>query len=469
MKKLFIVAIVFLFAQAVSAQTIDRTHKPKAGPSPNITLTDPVIYQLANGITVLVVENHKVPKILASYGIDAGPITEDTKTGITALMGAMLNEGTTTKTKAQFDRAVDQLGASVSTSFSGGSVAALTRYFPEAFTLMAESIRNPAFPAAAFQKLKSQTLYKLKSDENNATAISKRVVNALAYGKNHPTGEIQTEASVNSITLDDIKTIYKKYITPSRGYLTFIGDIKPEAAKALAEKAFGNWEGTALNLPVLAKVANPAKTEVDIVNVPSAVQSEITVVNLIDLPLGNPDYFAALLANQILGGGSNSRLFNNLREKHAFTYGAYSSVGSGRFQSKFSANAAVRNEKVDSAVVEFLSEINKMCNTKVAAEELQNAKNFINGSFALNLENPGTTAGFAGNILINDLPKDFYRTYLQKVNAVTLDDVQRVAKKYFNSDNTRVVIVGKTEVFEPGLKKAGFTVKSFDSFANLVQ
>ncbi len=469
MKKIFIIAAISLFVQGISAQTINRSQKPKPGPAPVITIGDPAIFKLANGITVLVVENHKLPKVSASYSIDAGPITEGAKAGVSNLMGSMLNEGTTTKTKAQFDEAVDQLGADVSASFGGGSASALTRYFPEAFALMAESIRKPAFPEASFEKLKSQMITGLKSNEKNAKAVSARVVNALAYGKNHPSGEFETEASVNALTLADVKAAYAKYVTPSRGYLTFVGDIKPEAAKALAEKAFGDWKGASLALPVLAKVANPTKTEVDVVNVSNAVQSEITVVNLIDLPMGNPDYFPVLLANQILGGGSESRLFNNLREKHGFTYGAYSSTGAGRFQSKFSATAAVRNEKVDSAVVEFLKEINTIRTTKVTAEELQNAKNLYNGSFALGLENPARIAGFASSILINNLPKDFYRTYLQKLNAVTTDDILRVAKKYYNHDNTRVVIVGKTETFTPGLKKAGFTVSEFDNLAEPVK
>ncbi|RYD73793.1 MAG: insulinase family protein, partial [Sphingobacteriales bacterium] len=465
MKKLFIIAAVSLLAQGISAQTINRSQKPKPGPAPVITIGDPVIYKLTNGITVLVVENHKLPKVSASYSIDAGPITEGAKAGVVSLMGSMLKEGTTTKTKAQFDEAVDQLGANVSTGANGGSVSALTRYFPQAFALMAESIRKPAFPEASFDKIKSQTITGLKSNEKNAKAISGRVVDALAYGTNHPNGEFESETSINGLTLADVKANYAKYITPSRGYLTFVGDIKPEAAKTLAEKAFGDWKGAKLTLPTLAKVSNPAKTEVDIVNVSNAVQSEITVVNLIDLPMSNPDYFPLLLANQILGGGSESRLFMNLREKHGFTYGAYSSTGAGRFQSKFSANAAVRNEKVDSAVVEFLKEINTIRTAKVSAEELQNAKNLYNGSFALGLENPARIAGFASSILINNLPKDFYRTYLQKLNAVTADDILRVAKKYYNHDNTRVVIVGKTEAFEPGLKKAGFVVNQFDSYA----
>ena len=465
MKKIFLFALATVFIQAASAQKLDRSVKPTPGPAPVIKLADPVIYKLANGITVLVVENHKLPKVTATYSIDAGPITEGEKAGVNELMGGMLNEGTTTKTKVQFDEAVDQMGANIGLSASGASVSSLTRYFDKAFGLMADALRNPAFPAASFDKLKSQSITGLKSSERSAKAISQRVVNALAYGTKHPNGEFATEQSINSITLDDVKATYKKYITPSRGYLTFVGDIKPEAAKALATKAFGDWKGSPLTLPVLTKVNNPSKTEINVIDLPTAVQSEITVTNLVDLPMSNPDYHAVLLANQILGGGSDSKLFRNLREKHGFTYGAYSSTGAGRFQTMFQANAAVRNEKVDSAVVELLKEIQNMRTVKVDKEELQNTKNLYNGNFALGLENPARTASFASNILINNLPKDFYRTYLQKINAVTPDDILRVSKKYFGHDDTRIVIVGKQEVFVPALTKLGFTVKAFDNYA----
>lgn len=468
MKKIFIFALGALFVQSAAAQKLDRSQKPKPGPAPVIKLADPVIYKLPNGITVLVVENHKLPKVSASFSIDAGPIAEGSKAGVMGLLGPMLGEGTTTKTKAQFDEAVDQLGADVNVTSNGGGVSALTRYFDSAFLLMADALKNPAFPQPSFEKLKSMTLTSLKSNERSAKAISGRVVNALSYGSNHPLGEFETEQSINSITLNDVKDAYKKYITPSRSYLTFIGDIKPEAAKELAIKAFGDWKGTTLTLPVLAKVNNPAKTEIDVVDVPNAVQSEITVTNLIDLPVSSPDYHAVLLANEILGGGADAKLFRNLREKHGFTYGAYSSTGSGRFQSTFKATAAVRNEKVDSAVVEFLKEINIMRTEKVSPEILQNAKNLYNGTFALGLENPARTASFASNILINNLPKDFYRTYLQKINAVTPEDILRVSKKYFGYDDTRIVIVGKQEQFLPGLKKSGYTVQLFDNYARPV-
>lgn len=469
MKKIFMIAATAFLWLAAGAQTnIDRTKKPAAGPAPVIALKDPVVYKLANGITVLIVEDHKLPRVTASLTIDAGPVTEGRKAGVTSLMGQMLNEGTKDMTKAQFDEAVDKMGAEVNLNSSGGDVSALTRYFPQAFVLMGKAVKTPAFPQESFEKLKSQALTGMKANEKNVKAVSARVVNALAYGPAHPLGEFETEGTIKGLTLADIKAAYQKYITPSRSYLTIVGDIKPEAARQLVQSVFGDFKGAPLVLPTLAPVPNPAKTEIDAVDMSNAVQSEITVTNLVDLKMNNPDYFAVLLANQILGGGAEGRLFNNLREKHGFTYGAYSDIQAGRFQNLFTSSAAVRTAKTDSAVVEFLGEIGKLRTQKVSDEELANAKALYNGRFALRLEDPARTASFARNILLNDLPKDFYKTYLQKINAVTKEDIQRVAQKYFNSSNTRIVVVGNSTQMLEGLKKLSYPVKVYDTYAKPV-
>ncbi|MDB5231603.1 MAG: insulinase-like:Peptidase C-terminal precursor [Chitinophagaceae bacterium] len=466
MKKITLIILSGMLVYAASAQTkIDRSKPPKAGPAPVITIGDPVTYRLANGITVLVVENHKLPKVAATYSIDAGPIKEGSKAGVISLMGEMLNEGTRQHAKADFDEQVDRIGADVNLGASGGSVSALTRYFDKAFMLMAEAIKEPAFTQESFDKLKSQTITGLKSNERNVKAIAARVTNALVYGTDHPNGEFETEQTINALTLNDVKSAYQQYVTPSRGYLTFVGDITPAQAKLLAEKAFAGWKGASLSLPQLTAVNNPSKTEIDLIDVPNAVQTEIRVVNLVQLPMSSPDYFPVLLANQILGGGSESRLFMNLREKHGFTYGSYSEIGTGRFQNAFTASAAVRNEKVDSAVSEILNEINRIRTSPISDDELRSAKALYNGSFALGMENPARIANFASNILINDLPKDFYRTYLQRINAVTKEDIQRVANKYFNYNNTRIIAVGKGSQISPGLQNLGYTLKAYDKYA----
>ncbi|MEO5942215.1 MAG: pitrilysin family protein [Ferruginibacter sp.] len=469
MKKIFLIAIAALSFQMSHAQAkVDRTKKPAAGPAPVISFKDPVIYTLTNGITVLVVEDHKFPKVRASYLIDAGPILEGSKAGVMGLMGQMLGEGTTHMTKAQFDASVDYIGANVDANSSGGFASSLTRYFDKAFGLMADALKNPSFPQASLDKLKQQTVTGLKSSERSATAIAARVSNALNYGKNTAMGEFETEETVKSVSLDDVKKAYHDYITPSRGYLTFVGDIKPGAAKAMAEKYFGNWTGKKLELPVIADAENPAKTEIDFVDVPTAVQAEMSAGNLIKNPLNNKDYFALSLANQILGGGADSKLFMNLREKHGFTYGSYSSVGSGRFQTLFKASSAVRTDKADSAVAEMVHEILNMRDGKMSEEDLAIAKAKYNGSFAIGMEDPARSATYATNILINNLPKDFYRTYLQKINAVTIEDIKRVSKEFFNESNSRIIMVGNGSKILPNLARLGYPIKKYDKFADPV-
>ena len=468
MKKLIIIVAGAILMQYAQAQTIDRSKEPAPGPAPVLSIKDPAIYKLPNGITLLVVEDHRLPKVTASYSIDAGPVTEGEKAGVLSLMGDMLNEGTKTMPKADFDEAVDKLGANVNLSWSGGYASALTRYFSSAFKLMGQGLKEPAFTQESFDKLKSQELTGLKSQAKNAKAISARVTNALAYGRKHPDGEFETEESIQKLTLQDVKDFYARYITPSRGYLTITGDIKPADAKALVTEVLGSWTGPKLALENIPDTPNPAKAEIDLVDVPNAVQSEIHVVNLVNLRMSDPDYFPSLIANYILGGGAQARLFMNLREKHGFTYGAYSSLGAARIQSQFDANASVRNAKTDSAVTQFLVEVKRIRTEKVTDEELANAKALYAGSFARGLEDPARTATFASNILINKLPADFYKTYLQKVNAVTVDDVMRIAQKYMDYDHIRVIIVGSQAQILPGLQKTGLPINFYDKYASPV-
>ncbi|HOZ95346.1 MAG TPA: pitrilysin family protein [Niabella sp.] len=469
MKKIFIAFTAIVCTTSVFAQIkIDRTKQPKSGPAPVIKIADPANFVLPNGMTVLVVENHKLPKITASLSSNRGSIIEGEKAGVISLMGTMLNEGTKTLTKEQFDEKVEMMGASVSLDAGGGSVAALTRYFAPSLMLMAEALRNPAFKEESLDKLKSQTITALKSQEKNAKAISGRIVNAIAFGKNSAQGEFETIKSIEGLRMADVKEAYQKYLSPANMILTFVGDITPAKAKELTLKAFGSWKGAKIPIAKDAPVPNPKQTEIDLVDVPSAVQSEVTVASLITNPMSNPDHHALVLANHILGGGSEGKLFMNLREKHGFTYGAYSTVGAGRYQAKVSSSASVRNDKVDSAVAEIVKEINNMRAGNISADELAIAKAVYNGGFALRMESPQTAATYASNILINNLPKDFYRTYLQKINAVTVADIKRVAQKYFSTSNTRIFVVGKSSVVKPGLEKLGYPVKLYDAFANPV-
>ncbi len=470
MKKIFSLALILFGFQLSNAQTtIDRTKQPQPGPPPVIRIKDPAIFTLKNGITVLVVENHKLPKINAVLAIDRGPVYEGKKAGISSIMGSMLNEGTKTMSKEIFDQKTDLMGASVRLSSGGGGVSALTRYFESSFELFADALLHPALLDSSFEKLKNQSIAGIKSQEKSAEAIAGRMVGALNFGKNTAMGEFTTKESLESLTLEDVKEAYKKYMSPSRAYLIFSGDITVREAKKIAHQYLGNWKGVKLTFPTISPVDNVAKTEIDIIDLPSAVQAQLFVTNVITNPMSNPDYFPLTLANQILGGGAEGKLFQNLREKYGFTYGSYSTVGSGRFQSLVSSSAQVRTEKVDSAVAEIMREIKNMQEGKFTQADLDLVKAKFNGSFALNMEDPSIAANYALNILTNNLPNDFYRTFLQKINAVTLTDIKRVSQKYLSTENARIIIVGNAEQITPNLKKLGYHLQNFDPYGNMVE
>lgn len=309
----------------------------------------------------------------------------------------------------------------------------------------------------------------LKSGENSVDAIANRVQSALNYGKNHPYGEFETESSAKNVSLEDVKNFYKSYYKPNNAYLIIIGDVQFKEVKKLVTTNFGKWEKGTIPSRVIPEVKNVAKTEINFIDMPNAVQSNIAVMNTVDLKMGNPDYFPLLIANKIYGGGADSRLFLNLREDKGYTYGAYSSIGNNeKTAAIFQSSASVRNMVTDSAVVEFVKEIKTFRDTKVSDEELKNAKAAYIGNFVMALEKTTTAANYALNIATKNLPSNFYETYLQKINAVTAEDIQRVAQKYFSADNVRIVIVGKAVDVLPNLEKLPYEIQYFDKEANVV-
>lgn len=474
MNKIVALAILFLCATGIQAQEIDRSIQPEAGPAPKINLEKPETFTLKNGLKVMVVENHKLPRVSMSLSMDNPPHTEGAKTGVSALMGALLGEGTKDTPKDQFNEEIDYLGARVNFNSSGANANTLSKYFPRVMELMAEGALNPKFTQEEFEKNKERILEGLKASEKDVAQNARRISKALNYGKDHPYGEFFTEESITNLTLEEITNYYQEFFVPQNAYLVVVGDVKPKEVKKLAKKYFKNWKKKELKPETMPQVINVAQTQVNFIDFPNAVQSEIQVTNTIKLKKGDQDYFPVLMANKILGGGGEARLFLNLREDKGYTYGAYSSTGDDKYIARFVASASVRNAVTDSAVVAFLDELHRIRNEKVSEEELGNAKAKYTGDFVLALERPSTIAQYALNIETNNLPSDFYETYLEKINAVTAEDIQRVAKKYFMADKARIVVVGKGSEVVEKLEKLtyngkGIPVKYFDREANPIE
>jgi len=465
-KQLTYIAVAFLFTGMLSAQKIDINTMPKPGPTPAINIAKPKTFQLSNGLTVMVVENNKLPRVSANLSMDRPPYYEGTVSGVSSIMAEQLENGTTNLSKDEFNKKIDFLGASLNFSSNGAFANSLSKYFPEVLGLMADAIINPKFSAEEIQNSKERTIEGLKSDEKNASSIANRVSNALMYGKNTSRGEFETVESISKIQLADVQNVYKKYYSPDNAYLVIVGDVKFDQVKPLIEKAFNSWKKSNTTFATLEPASNVAKTEINVVDVPSAVQSVVSVNNLNTLKMKDANYFPATMANYILGGGGEARLFMNLREKNGFTYGAYSSMTASKFSPDFSAEASVRNEVTDKAVKEFMNELNAISTVK--PEELENAKAKLKGSFIMSLEKPETIARFALNQKVQDLPSDFYTNYLKSIDKVTAADVTNAVKATILPNQSRIFIAGKASDISEGLEKLGYPVKYFDKDANPV-
>ena len=463
-KILSLIAIV-TFSFALNAQ-IDRSKMPKPGPDPVVKLGKAKKFVLKNGMTVIMVENHKLPRASANLSIDNKPIFEGEIAGVSSMMGSLLGRGTVNISKDDFNEKVDYLGANVSFYNSGAFASSLKKYFPEILGLMADGVKNSLFTQEEFDKQIKVTLDGIKSGEKSVTNIARRVESALIYGKNHPFGEFITKESVNKITLSDVNNFYTTYYKPNNAYLVIEGDINPKKIKKLVKNLFKDWKKGVIPVQKINKPTNVNTTEINFINMQNAVQSEIAIINNIDLKIGDKDYYAALLANQILGGGGTARLFQNLREDKAYTYGSYSSLSPGRDAAIFKATASVRNMVTDSSVVELQKEITRIRYQKASAEELKNVKEKYIGSFVMDVQKPRTSANYALNIAKYNLPKNFYANYIENINAVTIDDVQNAAIKYFKGDKARIVITGKGIEVLKNLEKSDYIIKYFDSKGN---
>lgn len=447
----------------INAQ-IDRSTQPKSGEAPEIKLPEAKIWETKNGLTVIVVENHKLPTVNFSIKFDYDPIFEGEKAGKTSIFGSMMGAGTSTRTKEQLYENIEILGAGLNTSATGVGVSTLKKNYKKAFEIFADVILNPSFPQEEFDKEIKQTLTGLEANEKDSQAVSRRVQDVIMYGSNHPYGEVTTPETIKNITLEDTKSLYSTYFKPNIAFLVVNGDITKKEVKKLVKAHFKNWESKEVPTHKYEEPKNPTKTEIDFVNMDAATQSIISVVNLENLKPNNSDFFAARAGESILGGSATARLFMNLREDKAYTYGAYSSIGSDKIIANFYAGASVRNEVTDSAVVQFMYEINKIRNEEVTAEELNKQKNSLFGSFARTLESPSTIARFYLNEQILGLPKGYYANYLKEVNKVQPSDVKAALNKYVLPENSRIIIVGKAVDVVPGLKKLGYQINYFDIY-----
>lgn len=468
--KRFVILLSSLMVTVSYAQ-LDRSERPEPAEAPTINIKDSEVFKLDNGLTVILSENHKLPRVTFSLRMGSDPMLKGDLIGVGDLTGDLLSSGTEHRSKDELDNEVDYIGASLRTGSGYIYLSCLTKHMNKGLELMSDVLQYSNFPQDEIDRIKKQYQDNLESTESDANAMLSNAIKKVNFPSSHPMSEVMTPETLNNIDRNAILAYYKKEFTPQGGYLVIVGDINKENAEKLAEDYFGTWRGNEKFEMDYGKSPKNNGNRVIFINKPGAVQSVISVTFPVDMTIDHPDYLKLVVLNNILGGGGfQNRLMQNLREDKGFTYGCRSSLTITDHDSWFSTSGSFRNEVTDSAITELLYEVDRITNEYVTAEELAITKSSMNGSFARSLESPSTIANFAFNIIDHKLPADFYQTYLKRLDAVTIEDVLDVAQKYFTPRNCNIVVVGNEEVI-PMIEQfdADGTIEKLDAFGSEVK
>ncbi|MBL0175528.1 MAG: insulinase family protein [Ignavibacteria bacterium] len=465
MKKLIAILVVAIVLSSLQGfAQIDRSKKPNPGPAPKASFPDYSETTLPNGLKVLIVENHAQPVVTFRLMIKSGSEFDAGKSGTASFVSDLLTKGTKNRTSLQFAQEADNLGVSVGASaaddFMSVGAGGLKKHMTKILDLMTDALFNPTFPQEELEKTQKQTISGLVSERKSPEAVANRLQITVGFNV-HPYSMFPTEESVKSITREDLVSFHSKYYIPNNASLAIVGDVTTADIKPIIRKYFENWKkGTPPKAEFSAPkpLMEPAVHMVDL----GASQTQTALAILSSgMKRGDPDWVTFGMLNSILGGGFSGRLFQNLRETHSFTYGAYSEMDGRKAAGMWSASANVRRIATDSAATEILHEMDRLTTELVKDEELDMHKQYASGRFLLSLENPGAMATRVQDIDLYGLPKDYYKTYISRVMAITPADLQRVAKKYLSTKHIAISAVGDAASITDQLKKFG-PVKMYD-------
>jgi predicted Zn-dependent peptidase len=465
-------------SKAVSVSKIERKGKaPVSKDVLKVKLPRAVEYTLDNGLTVLIIEDHRFPTVSVNFQIygAGGVLDPGGAPGLASVTAQMMREGTKTRSSKQVAEDIDKLGAtfSVNSSFSATAVnlngSVLTENLDAWFGLMADVLLNPSFPADELAKFKQRTKVNLKTQRSQSSFLSNERFSKAVYGS-HPAGRVTfTNESVDSFTPEALAKWHDERYVPQNGILGIAGDVTPAELMPKVKTWLGQavWKKTDLKV-VDPENPSPAKiSKIYLVDRPNSVQTTIAMGN-IAIDRRSPDYVAMTVMNRIIGDGPAARLFTNLREEKGYTYGAYSRMTTQRYPGPWEAYSDVRTEVTDGAMTEFLREINRIRDEKVPAAELDEAKRAVVAGFALSLEQPSQLLQYAVTRKFYGFPADYWDTYPASISAVTADDVARVAQKYLNPAAMQIVAVGDGSKIKTVMEKYG-SVEVYDTDGNKKQ
>jgi zinc protease len=455
--RLTICAMAALAAGCAGAPSPSQfpTTAPVPGPAPALQLPSPVQRTLPNGLTVVYVARPGLPIVHATL-VTRGGLSDDPAAlpGLASFAAEMLDEGAGGRNALELAEAVEALGATLSTGAGWDAaqvgLGVLRRNLPQALTLMADVAYRPDFPERDIQRIRDERLTELSRARDEARVVAGNAFASLVYGSDHPYGRLATTESVRRIDRTALVNFHRLYFRPGDATLILVGEVD-ESLHPLVEQAFGAWAGGTASVP--AAVAQPAEqpSRIFLIDRPAAAQSEIRIGHPA-VSRDNPDFYPLAVLNTLLGGSFTSRLNQNLRETHGYTYGAGSSFAMRRGPGPFTASSAVVTAKTDSAVIQFFHELNRIRDEPVPTAELERAKNFVALGLPQNFETSAQVAARIAELAIYGLPLDYYNTYVERVMAVTSADIQRVARQYIRPDRSAIVIVGDRQTIEAGLR-----------------
>jgi zinc protease len=457
-RTILIAAAAALAALPAAAQNPFPTTPPPLGATPTVTPPTPVVRTLGNGMRVMYVRMPELPVVSASLVIRGAGTTEDPAdlSGLASFTASMLDEGAAGKNALQIADALDMLGASLSSS-AGWDAAQVSLYvlkknLDPALALFSDVVLRPDFPANEVQRLRDERVTNLQRGRDEAAFIAGNAFSALVYGERHPYGRFATVQATRGLDQAKVQAFHRSTYRPENATMVLVGDVDPAMQPAI-ERAFGGWRGTGAAPARSAALPSPeiGRTTIFLVDKPGAAQSEIRIGHPA-VARNTPDFYALQVLNTILGGSFTSRLNTNLRETHGWTYGAGSGFAMRAAAGPFSARSAVVTAKTDSAVVEFFKELGRIRTEAIPADELDKAKRYLALGFPQNLETTQDVAGQLTELVTYGIEPAFFQTYVQRIMAVTADDVRRVANQYVRPGQSVVVVVGDRSVIEAGLK-----------------
>jgi zinc protease len=445
----------------VNSQELDRTKRPIGKSAPVVTLPQIQKSRLSSGLEVWLVERHQLPLVafnLVLYaGSDQDPIGQP---GIASMTADLLDEGTKTRDALQISEEMESIGAQfgVGSSWDGSflTLNCLSKYMEKALGVFSDVLLNPVFPQKEFDRLQKQRITSLIQQKDQATAIASNAYFRIIYGANHPSGANPsgTETSLKNMTVSDLQKFYQTFFKPNNATLIIVGDTKMSDVVPILEKTLGAWQKGDVTISAVPEPAILEKSNIYIIDKPGAPQSEIRI-GCPALARSTTDFFAVSVMNQMLGGQFMSRINLNLREKRGFTYGARSGFSFLKGKGPFTASSGVHSAKTDSSVQEFLYEINLMHDKGITQEELEFVKKSLIGNFALNFETSRQIAGALQSLILYGLPEKYFDNYIQNIEAVTTEDIQRVSSKYLDTSKMAIVVVGDVATIKRGLEALG--------------